>query len=261
MKPLHARSRALIDAARPAEEPSRDDRARVRARVMASLAGSAAVTVASAAKAAGGAGAASGAGAVTGAAAGSGITKAVILGALLGLFASGAAEIALPPPRPAAPPAPLAASGPLPKVPGATSSPAASTPTPPGDDTAARPVPPTSGAPMRSAARPEPTPTAPAGAASVHDEIELLKDAQRAIVAGETDRALALLDTHASRFEAGAFKGERLAARAIALCGAGRDAEARRAAAEFFAAAPGSQLEGRVRAACSRVLSGEPEKR
>jgi hypothetical protein len=95
----------------------------------------------------------------------------------------------------------------------------------------------------------------------VKDEVELLKDAQRAIAAGETDRALSLLDAHASRFQTGTFKGERLAARAIALCGSGRDAEARQAAAAFFAAEPGSPLSGRVRAACSRVLSGDPEKK
>jgi len=85
-----------------------------------------------------------------------------------------------------------------------------------------------------------------------------LKQAQQAIHSGETDRALALLDAHADRFQGGTFKEERLAARAIALCDAGRGPEARRAVAQFLAQARASQLEGRVRAACARAITPEP---
>jgi hypothetical protein len=87
-----------------------------------------------------------------------------------------------------------------------------------------------------------------------------LKEAQRATRAGETDRALELLDAHAARFKDGSFKEERLAARAIALCEAGRGEEARRAALQFFAEAKASPLEARVRAACEKARAFRNEK-
>jgi hypothetical protein len=67
-----------------------------------------------------------------------------------------------------------------------------------------------------------------------------------------------LLDAHARRFAGGSLREERLAARAIALCEAGRTAEARGAAAQFFAEATGSPLEERVRAACKDAMPSAP---
>jgi hypothetical protein len=67
-----------------------------------------------------------------------------------------------------------------------------------------------------------------------------------------------LLDAHARKFASGSLKEERLAARAIALCEAGRAAEARRAAAQFFAEVRVSPLEARVRAACKDALASGP---
>lgn len=254
MTPLRSPTRSLIEAARPAERPTVADRDRVRARVMSKIAtaGAAAAIATATTKAAGNAAAgtaAAGAGTLGTAAAATGTTagivKAVVIGTLAGVCALGASQVTpkAPPEAPRVTASAVVTSAPVarpepPKVVEAAPKPVASTPEPP----------------EQRVARPEPKPS---GSAGMRGEIEVLKEAQRAIAAGQTDRAMALLDEHAQRWKGGALAEERLAARAIALCEAGRGDEARRAAARFLAEAKSSPLEPSVRAACAAVLSAK----
>lgn len=250
MKPLSRDSRSLVEAARAAANPSAAVRDRVRARVMtAVLAGGGVAAAAPLVEAAVKSAAAPAlAGKSAAYAAGTpGLGKAILIGALLGLGAVSTAELVVSkraPPPPDTPPARVVAQASPPPAPV---------------------VPPVEAAP-REAPRAEPPPARveprPAASAaptvSLREEVAILKDAQRAIRAGETDRAMELLDTHARRFAGGSLKEERLAARAIALCEAGRTAEARRAAAQFFAEASVSPLEERVRASCKDAMASRP---
>jgi hypothetical protein len=82
------------------------------------------------------------------------------------------------------------------------------------------------------------------------EETHLLREANVATRAGDPVRALALLEEHARRFPRGVLGEERDAERVLALCAAGRTAEAHAAAQRFLAARPGSALAGRVRSSC-----------
>ena len=167
-------------------------------------------------------------------------------GTIAGLFVVGAAEISRAPLPPRETRAVASAS--------AIAIVTSATPRPARAPEVSEPPPPAPSAIEPRAPRSEPKPPSSAG---LRDEIELLKEAQKAIAGGETDRAMSLLDAHADRFKGGALAEERLAARAIALCQAagepGRRAEARRAFSRFLAEAKASPLEPRVRAACADV--------
>lgn len=276
MTPLPRPARALIEAARSAEQPTLADKRRVRARLAAHLAGAAAAAAASAtanaAASAGASGAASAAGegasvvalntgssaattlaasgtvkGTVGAAAWAGVAKAALLGALSGVCLIGGMEVLAPALAPVQEKAQSTeqAVNTASHRPNSESVPAPVQSAVPAQDQGA------SARPAPAAVRPE---ARPSGSA-LRDEVELLKQAQQAMAAGDNKRAVELLDSHAERFKSGALKGERLAARAIALCQAGRDEEARRAFAEFRSEAPGSPLEGRVRSACSGLFS------
>jgi len=95
---------------------------------------------------------------------------------------------------------------------------------------------------------PDPVPESP----SVSAEVDLLKNAQRALSAGDATTALSLLDRHASQFPSGALVVERMAARVFALCELGRVDEARGVARAFLKAAPNSPLVPRVTASCAK---------
>jgi hypothetical protein len=108
-------------------------------------------------------------------------------------------------------------------------------------------------APSAEASAPVPNASAPPRPASpdqLEAELGLLRAAQRELAAGNADRALELLDAHQRGFENGAMGQERRAARVIALCQAGRVAEARAEAARFLQQSPRSPLAARVRSAC-----------
>ena len=116
--------------------------------------------------------------------------------------------------------------------------------------------------PVRSVARPvvepaalEPAPAVPvepaaATPSSLAEEVHLLASAQRALNDGDPATALARLAEHGRRFPSGTMAEERDAARALALCRAGRRQEAQAAAARFLAERPTSPLAARVRASC-----------
>ena len=86
---------------------------------------------------------------------------------------------------------------------------------------------------------------------ALNQELLLLSRAQGALSSGEVDRALALLDEHATTYPNGALREERMAARVFALCALGRQEEARAEAQQFVSMAPRSPMAARVRGACS----------
>jgi len=83
------------------------------------------------------------------------------------------------------------------------------------------------------------------------EETKLLREAQTSLGAGDAAAALARLDELGTRHPDGLLREERLAARIVALCAAGRIAEARREAERFLAEAPLSIHAARVRASCA----------
>jgi RNA polymerase sigma-70 factor (ECF subfamily) len=97
-------------------------------------------------------------------------------------------------------------------------------------------------------------PTASARTASdvtdVEAEVLLIGEAHSALQAGDSSRALILLDEHVRRFPAGALGEERDAARIVALCSLGRIAEAHTATERFLWAFPSSPHAARVRGSC-----------
>lgn len=113
----------------------------------------------------------------------------------------------------------------------------------------ASPAPPATVSPAREpeAAEPEAAPSA----SSLAAEVALLRRAQAAINQGDADAALRILAEHASQHPSGVMAAEREAARVVALCRAGREAEARAASARFLRAHPQSPLRARVQSACA----------
>jgi len=85
--------------------------------------------------------------------------------------------------------------------------------------------------------------------ATLAAETALLRDADRALRAGDRGTALARLDEHAARFPNGALAPERAAERLIVLCEVGAADPA--SVARFLAARSGSPLAARVRRACA----------
>jgi hypothetical protein len=81
-------------------------------------------------------------------------------------------------------------------------------------------------------------------------EARLLRDALTAMQAGDGERALLLLDEHASRFPKGSMRGERMAERVLILCGLGRADVARGEASRFLSEFSETALAPRVRASC-----------
>jgi hypothetical protein len=80
-------------------------------------------------------------------------------------------------------------------------------------------------------------------------ETALLRDADRALRAGDTATALARLDEDAARFPHGVLAPERAGERLVVLCEVG--AADPRAVSQFLAARAGSPLAARVRRACA----------
>lgn len=82
-------------------------------------------------------------------------------------------------------------------------------------------------------------------------EARALSGVQRAVREGRSTEALALLDQQDRDFPHGELRQERVAARVVALCAAGRASEARTLAASFLARAPQSPLAARMRTICA----------
>jgi hypothetical protein len=86
-------------------------------------------------------------------------------------------------------------------------------------------------------------------------ELALISQAQRAVRAGQSERALQLLQRHAAQFPAGALLQERFATQALALCALGRVAEGQRAIGELARISASSPLLGSVRHRCAAAAA------
>lgn len=112
----------------------------------------------------------------------------------------------------------------------------------------------------RASARPS-APTAPSAIeADVDAELRVMRGVWAALDTGDADLALVRLDEHARRFPEGVLAVEREASRVIALCAAGTDAAARRAADAFLAAHPGSTYARRIRATCADTITNADDR-
>lgn len=86
----------------------------------------------------------------------------------------------------------------------------------------------------------EPNPAQSEEGETLSGELTLLHGARQALARGDASAALQALDAHAARYPNGKLRQEALSARALALCEAGRTAEARRMAAQLARIAPRS---------------------
>lgn len=96
-------------------------------------------------------------------------------------------------------------------------------------------------------------PSTPPARSSLEDDANLLREAHRALAAGDVDRSLRLLDEHEKRFPSSALEPERSAERVFALCQAKRVAEARSSADAFLGRHGDGPLAARVRASCGKT--------
>lgn len=95
-----------------------------------------------------------------------------------------------------------------------------------------------------------PATLAPAAPDRLAIEAQALRAAQRALRAGDNERALALLEQQDAHHPSGALAQERQAARVLALCQSQQVALARHEAEIFETRFPESPLLGKVRGAC-----------
>jgi hypothetical protein len=225
MSDLSPDTRALLDAARDAHDPSADDRARIRGKLTAQL-GAAAF-----------AGTAVTAATTTGrAAVRLGFGAAVVGAAALAIWMWGS-KTNPPAPQPsAATTVAIATPAPQPTV------------APDTVDLDPTPV------PVESLRAVQPTikqvAPAPTEQSTLEAELALLRDAKKALNDGDANRCLALLDDHQKRFPSGVLGEESAATRVLALCSAGRTTEATVAAKDFLGRYPKSPSAPRVRSSC-----------
>jgi hypothetical protein len=269
MKELSPEARAIVEVGRDGDRPSRGDRTRVRKALSRTLAAgtfgaatTAASTAAGKTAAVSAAKGASLAGVAAKTIAGIALVGIAGAGVWFGLHWTGApagdpADSAAPrlpeiSPRLPDPPRPIPQEAPVnPSEPPVAAMPHAAT---------AAPVPlpaPDRNRPAREA--PEPTASRPTSPPSTLEaETRLLREAHDALQAGQPGRALDLLDQQSQAYAGGQLGEERAAARVLALCKAGRPAEAQAAATRFLAEHPHSPLADRVRSSCSAEPAAAP---
>ena len=229
MSELGPDTRALLDAARDAHDPSLDDRSRIRGKIATRIGAAAFATTAALT--------ASSSTARAAAKLGIGV---VVGGALLivGAWWRSGHEPSPPPPvqthaiaAPAPSPPPVVDLDPAPV---------------PVESLASIPQPTT-----EKRALPAPSPVTTEKAQSTLDaELTLLRDAKKALNDGDSSRALSILDEHQRKFPDGILAEERASTRVLALCAAGKTSDARAAAQDFLAKYPRSPSAPRIRASC-----------
>jgi hypothetical protein len=92
----------------------------------------------------------------------------------------------------------------------------------------------------------EPIPAPPQS--TLAEETRLLREADQALRAGNSERALTLLDEHATRFPNGVLEPERSAEQLIAACKTGKGDSS--TVKQYLAAHPGSAFSARIQQAC-----------
>lgn len=256
-RPLGGDARSILDAGRSAERLSLERKAQLRGRVMAAVgAGVGAAAVAGAAEAAA---AKAGAAAVAKTAGLSLFAKIGLSVAVVTLGAGGllwsraqsgsgtegqpaAAALSATASAGAAPVhAPGSAEASAQVAPGETAEPALAAPS--ATATPRRVA--TASSVASGAASSEPAPADP-----MEEETKLLVAAHAELARGNAGGALALLDQHATRFPRGALAPERRAARAMALCKAGRADEGRLEAEALYGKDSKSPLAQKINRAC-----------
>jgi hypothetical protein len=85
------------------------------------------------------------------------------------------------------------------------------------------------------------------------EEMQLLRQAQRARADGRPDMALRILSEYRSRFPAGTMRSESLAAEVMCLCEVGRSSDAQTRAGELMKTDPTSPLVPRISRSCVRL--------
>jgi len=255
MSHLSRDARALIDAARPHERATDGERRRVRARVLSRVGAGAAVLGTVAASSTVGTAAGATAGAPAAVAVGGSLLAKLAVGVAVVAAIGGGGALALHPQAPV----PAVAHAAAPRIERAVAELEAATPSAGAASGAPEPEPPavealpavSAPAPATAVARPRPIAEPSVARRGLDGELDLLQGAQDELRSGRADRALELLDQHEKQFAGGALREERQAARVLALCKAGRVAEARVAAAAFLVESPRSPQAARVRAACA----------
>jgi hypothetical protein len=230
---MHPFAEEILETARHAHDPSLEDRARVGAKLAARIAAEAP---------SGGGG-----GATAGLAGAAKVGVPLLLVALaIGFVTRGGSSGSHRTAVEGVPAAPVVSAVSAPVEPVVASPPKATPEEPPGapPSESATQVVPAAPAPAR------PTRAQPPASTDLAGEMALLASAQAAIQAGDYATALAKLDEHQRSFPAGVLGEERTAARVVALCGAGRQSEARSLATAFLSRHPDSPLAPRVRASC-----------
>lgn len=108
-----------------------------------------------------------------------------------------------------------------------------------------------------------PSKSTPPGAASrrtstLGAEVAAVEAANRALRAGDPERAMRVLEGNAQLLEDGTLKEEADVARILALCDMGKQEAAAAEARRFLQSAPHSPLVGRVKASCAFAPSTKP---
>jgi hypothetical protein len=122
---------------------------------------------------------------------------------------------------------------------------------------ALRPSGPHRAMPVRTPRKSEPKPDEPPMPAGIGQEIDLVKQAGRALAAGDHARALRVLDEHAREFPDGALTEDRSALRVLALCAAGRVDEGSRAKQAFADRWPRSVHADRLEDGCRSINTSD----
>jgi hypothetical protein len=235
MSELGPESRALLDAARGADEPASADRDRVRARVAAAIAAGAGASAGEGAASAGSAGGSIAAGGL--------VVKLALAILAVGAIATGAFfafrggdDDAPPADEPVAAVEPAAEPEPAP-------APEAAPVAEPEPEVVVDPEPAKKKPVKKPAERPP-------SADSLKEERAILARASAALRGGDADGALAAVAEHAKKFPKGLLVEERSATKVLGLCAAGKVAQGEKARDAFLDRWPRSVHAARVQAAC-----------
>jgi len=235
MNDLSPQARALLQAARPYDEPSDDDQRRVRSSVLSRVGAGAAIGLAATVST-------STLAASTGTILGGTVAKLGIAMLLAGGISTGAYFATHT--RSVAPQAVVETVKAAPPAQGEA---AAVVEAPVGIADTAKAV---AESPAPPAARTAGKVRAPKASGDIEGEVRLLEEADADLRRGDAAGALARLGEHASKFPGGALRQEREGMNVVALCQAGRQAEGRAAADRFLSRSSKSALASRIRAAC-----------
>lgn len=247
MDELSKAARDIVSELRASEAPSRGARERVRGRLAATIGGASAAAIGTASASAGASASVAASGAATIVSA-SKLALWVALGTLGGSAVLTPVALLSERPRAAAlEPSTRQASSrnPSTRKPLAPA-PLVVAPPPPVEPLESAPSP----APSAVRAAPRHLEAEPANNLSA--ETELLARVREQLRAGKAAESLALLAEHARRFPKGVLAEEAAASHVLALCSAGRVAEAETDKALFYAKYPRSPLGPRLERACAR---------